>query len=165
MEWVAVVGTLGGAVVGAGTTMLVDSIRARRERSIRMEDSQRQIYVKFLTALTQTDNAMQALAIGQSTPLSRADVTAAFRSNQMVAALYELELVAPKVVCDDAWAVYRKLRNIREAIVTESLTVGAQGAGSAEWRGVHEPFLAALEQLRESMRRKLSASSEGPDHS
>ncbi|MFE3052563.1 hypothetical protein [Nocardia sp. NPDC059239] len=154
-EWLAVAGTLGGAIVGASSSVLVDSIRARRERSLRFEDTQRFTYVKFLTALTQTDNAMQALAIGRATPLSRADVTATFRSNQLVAALYELELVAPKTVGDAAGVVYKALKAIREALVTQSLTVGGQGTGSADWIAVHEPFLTALQELRDVMRREL----------
>ncbi|WP_156094704.1 hypothetical protein [Nocardia lijiangensis] len=156
LEWLAVVGTLGGAAVGASSTMFVDALRARRERSVRVEDTQRQTYVKCLMALTQTDNAMQALAIGR-TPLDRAEATAAFRSNQLVAAIYELELVAPQSVCDAAWLTYDKLRDIREALIAQSMTVGRADAGSPEWRAVHEPFLAALEQLREAMRRQLGS--------
>ncbi|WP_159843073.1 hypothetical protein [Nocardia sp. CY41] len=152
LEWVAVVGTLGGAVLGAGSTMLVETIRARRERSVRLEDTRRQAYVKYLTALTQTDNAMQALAIGRSSPLDRAEATAAFRSNHLVAAIYELELFAPKSVCDNAWLAYGRLKDIRETLITQSVTIERAGAGSPEWRAVHEPFLAALKQLRESMR-------------
>lgn len=52
LEWLAVAGTLGGALLGAGSTMMVESLRARRERSVRQEEIRRQVYVKTLTALT-----------------------------------------------------------------------------------------------------------------
>lgn len=148
----AVVGTLGGALLGAASTMMMETIRARRERTERTEDTRRQVYVKYLTALTQTDSAIQALAIEGPTPLNRTEVTAAFRSNHLVAVIYELELVAPQAVCDDAWSAYERLRDIREALIAHSVVVERAGAGSPEWRAVHEPFLAALKQLRASMR-------------
>ncbi|MEV0252378.1 hypothetical protein AB0H76_37720 [Nocardia sp. NPDC050712] len=155
MEWVAIVGTLGGAVVGAGTTLLTDLVRARRDKAVRTGDTQRQIYVKYLAAVVQTDNAMQALAIGQATPLGREDVTGAFRSQNLVAALLELELVAPEAVCGTAQAAYQKLRNIRETLATTSLTVGGPNGGSQEWHAVHEPFRQALHALKVAMRQEL----------
>ncbi|MFI9507920.1 hypothetical protein [Nocardia sp. NPDC052566] len=152
----AIVGTLSGAVVGAGATLLTDSIRARREKSQRFSDTQRQIYVKYLTAVVQTDTAVQALALRGPTPLSREDATAAFRSHALVAALHELELVASKAVREDGQAVYGKLRDIREALTTATMVVGRSPAGSAEWHAVHQPFLDALERLRNTMRRDLN---------
>ena len=151
-EWLAVAGTLGGALLGAGSTMMAEAFRARRARTERIEDTRRQVYVTCLSALTQTDNAMQALAIDHPTPLARGDITAAFRSHQLVAAIYELELVAPKAVCDSAWSAYERLRNIRELLITHSVVIGGTGGGSPEWQAVHEPFLVSLGQLRAGMR-------------
>lgn len=150
LEWLAVAGTLGGALLGAGSTMMVESLRARRERTVRQEEIRRQVYVKTLTALTQTDTAMQALAIEGPTPLGRAEATAAFRSHDLVATVYELELLAPKAVSEHAWEVYRRLRDIRETLIAQSVVVDR--AGSPEWQLVHEPFLAALDRLRAVMR-------------
>ncbi|MGI5217122.1 hypothetical protein [Nocardia sp. CA-290969] len=152
LEWLAVAGTLGGALVGAGSTMMVETLRARRERTGRLEETRRQVYVKTLTALTQTDTAMQALAIEGPTPLGRAEATAAFRSHDLVATIYELELVAPEVVSDDAWEVYRRLRDIREMLIAQQVVVDRAGAGSPEWQAVHNPFLVALDRLRAAMR-------------
>lgn len=152
LEWVAVIGTLGGAFLGAGSTMLVESLRARRERAARVEETRRQVYVRFLAALTQTDNALQALAIDRPTPLARAEATSAFRSHQLVAAMYELELIAPKAVCDHAGPAYQRLRDMREALIAQPVVVGPAGSGSPEWRAVHEPFLDALGRLSAAMR-------------
>lgn len=132
--------------------MLVESLRARRERAIRVGETRREVYVRFLAALTQTDNAIQALAIEGPTPLARSEATAAFRSHQLVAAMYELELIAPKVVCDHARPAYERLRDIRETLIAQAVVVGPAGAGSPEWRAVHEPFLKALAQLSAAMR-------------
>ncbi|MFI5718183.1 hypothetical protein [Nocardia sp. NPDC051750] len=160
LEWLAVAGTLGGALVGAGSTMMVETLRARRERRSRLEDTRRQVYVKTLTALTQTDTAMQALAIEGPTPLGRADATAAFRSHNLVAAVYELELIAPKAVSDDAWQVYRRLRDMRELLIAQPVVVDRAGSGSSEWQAVHDPFLAALDRLRAAMRDEPGALSQ-----
>ncbi|MEU8899983.1 hypothetical protein [Nocardia sp. NPDC048505] len=155
MEWLAIVGTLSGAVVGAGATLLADVIRARRDKALRSNDIQRQIYVKFLATVVQTDNAMQALALGGPTPLGREESIAAFRSHHLVAALLELELVAPPPVRDAAKQTYERLRDIREALASTALTVGGPDNGSAEWHAVHRPFRGALEQLKEAMRQEL----------
>lgn len=142
--------------------MMVETLRARRERTTRLEESRRQVYVKTLTALTQTDNAMQALAIEGRTPLGRAETTAAFRSHDLVAAIYELELIAPKPVSDEAWQVYRRLRDIRETLVAQHVVVDRAGSGSPEWQSVHMPFLAALDRLRAVMRDGSGADQSAP---
>ncbi|WP_433666480.1 hypothetical protein ACQP06_22615 [Nocardia sp. CA-136227] len=157
LEWLAVVGTLGGAVVGAATTLAIDTTRARREKSQRFGDTKREIYVKYLTTLVQTDTAMQALGLHEPTPLDREAVTAAFRSFSLVAVGYELDLVAARAVREDAAEAYRKLRDIREALIETSMTVGRRPAGSPEWHAVHEPFLRALDRLRQTMRHELNA--------
>ncbi|MEV6280931.1 hypothetical protein [Nocardia sp. NPDC051832] len=157
MEWLAIIGTLSGAVVGAGTTLLADVIRARRDKALRSNDIQRQIYVKFLTTVVQTDNAMQALAIGGPTPLGREESIAAFRSHHLVAALLELELVAPHEVRESAQHTYERLRDIRETLATTTLTVGGPNNGSPEWHAVHQPFRSALERLKTAMRQELGA--------
>ncbi|MFD6163030.1 hypothetical protein ACFWF7_43685 [Nocardia sp. NPDC060256] len=156
MEWVAVVGTLSGAAVGAGTTLLVDLIKARRDRSQRFQDAQRGVYAKYLEALVKTDIAVQALAMSQATPLSNADATAAFRSHQLVAARFELELVAPQEITDAAEVAYDALNAVRVTLTTTSVTVGHRGVGSPEWLAVHEPFRMALDSLRQAMRAGLN---------
>ncbi|MEV0466063.1 hypothetical protein [Nocardia tengchongensis] len=156
-EWLAVVGTLGGAVVGATTTLVIDATRARREKAQRFGDTRREIYVKYLTALVQTDTAMQALGLHGATPLEREAVTAAFRSYSLVAVGYEVDLVASRAVREDAADAYRKLREIREALIETQLTVGRAPAGSPEWHAVHAPFLRALDRLRHTMRHELNA--------
>ncbi|WP_280402440.1 hypothetical protein [Nocardia carnea] len=168
LEWLAVAGTLGGALLGAGSTMMVETLRARRERVGRLEETRRQVYVKTLTALTQTDTALQALAIEGPTPLGRAEATAAFRSHDLVATIYELELIAPEPVSDSAWEVYRRLRDIREMLIARPVVVERAGAGSPEWQAVHNPFLTALDGLRGAMRqapggrRRIVAADETP---
>ncbi|MGW4248619.1 hypothetical protein [Nocardia sp. NPDC004722] len=156
MEWVAVVGTLSGAAVGAGTTLLVDAIRARRERSQRFQDAQRGVYAKYLEALIKTDSAVQALAMSQLTPVASADATAAFRAHQLVAARFELELVAPREVSEAAEAAYDALNAMRLILTTTAVTVGNPGVGSPEWVAVHEPFRTTLDNLRSAMRTGLN---------
>jgi hypothetical protein len=147
MEWLTLVGTLSGGVLGVGSTLLVESARARRERGTRLEQAQRDAYLRFLTALTETEAAL--LALGR--PVSSADVTSAYRAHQILPAYYELLLAAPPAVCDAARGAYSGLRAIRDAIAATGLAAGP----SAEWQAVHVPYDAAVRDLRNVMRQSV----------
>ncbi|MGI5399332.1 hypothetical protein ACQEVG_07770 [Streptomyces sp. CA-135486] len=147
MEWLTLVGTLSGGVLGVGSTLLVEAARARRERGTRIEQVQRDAYLRFLTALTETETALLAL----SQPVSNADVVSTYRAHQILPTYYELLIAAPREVCDAARAAYRGLRAIRDAIATTGLAVGV----SAEWHAVHDPYDAAVRRLRSVMRESV----------
>ncbi|MEV0576311.1 hypothetical protein OG521_23075 [Streptomyces sp. NBC_01463] len=147
MEWLTLVGTLSGGVLGVGSTLLVESARARRERGTRLEQAQRETYLRFLTALTETEASL--LTVSQ--PASGADVIAAYRAHQILPAYYELLLAAPPAVCDAARGAYGGLRTIRDAIASTGLAAGS----SAEWQAVHIPYDSAVRELRNVMRQSV----------
>lgn len=161
MAWLALVGTLSGAILGAVTTLLADTIRAKRERRQRLDEARRQTYTDYLVALTETDAALQLLALSEETPVDRAAATAAFRSKAILSLRYQVGLVASPEVADAAETTYGKLRDIREALVTKTLDVGTRNsatAGSDGWQAVHTPYTDAVVNLRGAMQKEIRAS-------
>lgn len=143
------------------TTLLVDSIRARREKRQRSEDVRRQSYTDYLVALTETDAALQLVALGESTPVDRAAAVAAFRSKSILAHRYQVSLVASPAVAEAAETAYARLRDIREALATTALEVGTRSSsseGSTEWKAVHHPYSDAIGKLRQTMQQEVAGS-------
>lgn len=158
MEWLTLVGTLSGGILGVGSTLLVDRARAKRERGHKFEEVRRNAYTSYLVALTETDAAMQILALSQPTPIDRATVMSNFRSKSLLAHRYHAALVAPPTVTHAVENAYDKLRHVREALITETLTVGKWNWGtssSSEWLDVHQPYGQAVEDLRAAMREDI----------
>ncbi|MFC8517652.1 hypothetical protein [Streptomyces sp. NPDC057257] len=153
MEWLTLISTLSGGVLGVGSTLVVEAVRARRERGNHHVELQRTAYVRYLTALTETEAALQALALSRSTPIANAEVVAAFRSRHVMAARYELYLVAPSSVYSAAHEAYDRLRAMRVAIATTDVVVSDD---SADWQAIHVPYDDAFRQLRVAMRESLS---------
>jgi hypothetical protein len=150
MDWTVPLGTLVGAFVGVGSTLLVDVVRSRRDRIHQIVTVRRQVYAQYLEALTKTDGELQMLAVSQSTPVDELATRTAWRQYSLLALRYEVELVAPKSVTKTADAAYRTLRNMRDAINRTKLVVGTPG--SPEWEAVHLPYINAIDTLRSNMR-------------
>ncbi|WP_159050371.1 hypothetical protein [Streptomyces cellostaticus] len=150
--------TLIGALVGVGSTLLGESVRSRRDRGHQLHQLRRQLYARYLEALTNTDSELQLLAIRQPTPVDEADLRGVWRSHSLLALNYEITLVAPTPVATTADTAYRALRGMRNVIGTAEVNVSNPGVsegndpGSAEWQGVHRAYVDALAALRSAMR-------------
>ncbi|MFI5886465.1 hypothetical protein [Streptomyces sp. NPDC051554] len=153
MEWFTLISTLSGGVLGVGSTLVVEAVRARRERGRHQVELQRTACVRYLTALTETEAALQAIALSHSTPIANAEVVEAFRSRHVMAARYELFLVAPPSVYSAAHEAYDRLRAMRVAIATTNIVVGDD---SPDWQAIHIPYDDAFRRLRVVMRESLS---------
>ncbi|MFF8192493.1 hypothetical protein ACF05L_16880 [Streptomyces bobili] len=152
MGWLTLISTLAGGVLGVGSTLVVESVRTKRDQRLRHGELRRTAYVRYLTALTETETALQTLALSHPTPIASSDVVAAFRSTGVIAARYELFLVAPASVYDAAREAYNLLRAMRVAIATTNIVVGDD---SVEWQALHTPYDIALRKLRAAMRVSL----------
>jgi hypothetical protein len=139
-------------LVGVGSTLLGETVRARRDRGHQMYELRRQLYARYLEALTGTDSELQLLAVRQQTPVDEADLRATWSSHSLLALRYEIELVAPLPVATAADAAYRALRAMSNVIGTTEVTVAASHRGSAEWEEVHRPYSDAMDALRSAMR-------------
>ncbi|MGH3522021.1 MAG: hypothetical protein ACRDU4_04130 [Mycobacterium sp.] len=150
MDWTVPLSTLMGALVGVGSTLLVDIIRSRRDRIRQLVEVRRQVYAQFLEALTNTDGELQMLAASQPAPVDEVSIRTTWRKYSLLALRYEVELVAPESVAATANAAYKTLRDMRNAIGTAELSVGFPR--SPEWEAIHRPYINAIDALRSSMR-------------
>lgn len=153
VDWTTPVSTLIGALVGVGSTLLSETVRSKRDRGQQLHQLRRQLYARYLEALTSTDSELQLLAVRQQTPVDEADLRTAWRSYSLLTLNYEIALVAPTPVAATADTAYRALRAMRNVIGTTEVTVSTPGnSGSAEWRDVHRAYKDALAALRSAMR-------------
>ncbi|MDX3228314.1 hypothetical protein [Streptomyces sp. ME19-01-6] len=164
MDWITPVSTLIGTMVGVGSTLLGETVRAKRDRGHQRYELRRQLYARYLEALTNTDSELQLLAIRRQTPVDEADLRAAWRSHSLLSLNYEIALVAPPPVADAADTAYRSLRAMRNVLGAAEVTIGSPGApednapGTAEWRGVHRAYIDAMTALRSAMRADIGNS-------
>ncbi|MFD8385172.1 hypothetical protein ACFV2X_42765 [Streptomyces sp. NPDC059679] len=158
MDWTTPISTLLGAVVGVGSTLLGETVRSKRDRGHQQYELRRQLYARYLEALTNTDSELQLLAIREQTPLDEADLRAAWRNHSLLSLNYEIALVGPPPVADAADTAYRSLRSMRNVLGRAEVTLGNPGTsgdqdpGSAEWRDAHRAYIDAMAALRSAMR-------------
>jgi hypothetical protein len=151
MNWSAALSTLLGAVVGVGSALLVDRVRWGREHTRRWQQTRREAYVAYLTALHQANEAMRAVSLSEdAADASREAVArAAFRSAGTVQAREAVVLVAPEPVVQAADAAFQRLRSLRD-LIGQGHQLGSPG---------YEPALLAygdsLQALRDTIRQDL----------
>src|SRR3954470_2965142 len=116
-----------GGAIGVSSKILADMVRSRRERRRQLDNTRRELYSRYLEALTLTDAELQALTVSEETPVNEVKIREAWRGQSLLALRYEVELMAPETVSEAAAAAYRCLRAMRNAIRTTELTVSNAG--------------------------------------
>lgn len=103
-------GILIGGMIGAGSTVLADVARWRRQRSETDRATRREVYSRFLESLTSTDSELQLLAIENQTPVPEAVTREVWRRNSVLSLSYEVQLIAPGPVVHASINAYMRLR-------------------------------------------------------
>lgn len=159
VDWSVPVSTLVGAIVGVGSTMLADRSRWKQDRSRERDRLRRESYRNYLAAVIQAHEAMRAAANGTggngadgSPESKRAAITEAFRSADPYVHRFDLSLVAPTNVVTSAVAVFRRLRDIRDLLLSGAV------AESAEYRAVQRAYYDAIKEMSDAMRQDLGSS-------
>jgi hypothetical protein len=153
VDWSAVVSTLVGAIVGVGATMLADRARWKRDQGRERDQLRRESYGGYISAIIIAHEAMRAAAVGDGPPEGkRAAITEAFRSADPYVHRFELSLLAPADVVADAVTVFRRVRDIRD------LLISGIGAESAVYRAAQTAYYDAIKAMSDTMRRDLGSS-------
>lgn len=126
MDWLPIVSTALGGIIGWGSTFLADQVRwrhdiARREAESNRAEIQRKseirngIYVQYLAALSRLRNGLRETA--HDPELSRSERTNKLRTTFLESGAYELrfqvQIVAPESVMFASEAAYKSLRRLR----------------------------------------------------
>jgi hypothetical protein len=151
MEWGTLLATSLGAVIGVGSTLLTERIRAAGERSDRRETTRHQLYADYLTALARTADDLWALGHDTDRTDLRARAHGLWRGGDAYPLRYHLTITAPASIVTASDACFRTLRDFRD-----TTGAGAEG-GSAEFAEAQERYGQALVTLHNAMRSDLKA--------
>jgi hypothetical protein len=144
-----------GAVIGVGSTLITDFVRARRNADEKWTETKRLVYVRFLVAVTQAHSRIKVAALGEIDPAEkRKAVSAVFYDDPQKAEaksiLRELAITGPDYINRLANETYQCLRAIRDVLSRPSIT-----ADHPEYRAVSKPFWDSLGALQDAMRDDL----------
>ncbi|MFJ8359300.1 hypothetical protein [Streptomyces sp. NPDC093984] len=151
MDWMSLLSTLTGAVIGIAATLIADRNRWRREEARHALEVRREVYTEYVSALKAAGEEIRAVALGDHMSESARDaaVREAFRGTGLYTASERLWLVgAPHVVAAGNEA-FHSLRRLRDAYA-RGLAVGSDDGA---------PLIAqrrtAMARMRRLMREDL----------
>ena len=144
-----------GAVIGVGSTLITDLVRARRDTDEKWTETKRLVYVRFLLAVTQAHSRIKVAALGDLDPTERRKaVNVAFyddpRNAEAKSILRELAITAPDDINQLASETYQCLRAVRDVLSRPTMATD-----DPEYRAVSKPFWDSLGMLQAAMRDDL----------
>ncbi|WP_206305279.1 hypothetical protein [Actinacidiphila soli] len=151
MDWMPLLSTLTGAVIGITATLIADHNRWRREESRHALELRREVYTEFVSALKAAGEEIRAVALGDHMSESARDaaVREAFRGTGMYTASERLWLVGPPQVVAAGNEAFHSLRRIRDAYAR------GVAVGSAEDAPLIAERRTAMSRMRGLMREDL----------
>lgn len=159
MQWLTLVSTVVGALIGVGSTLIADRLRWSRDRSKAIHEARRQLYSDLLADLAATRDAVRAVGRGYhgaEVPRQQA-AEDAFRSANLYSRRYQVSISAPPEVVEAATAAFRSLRGLRDVVAS------GRDSGSEEYVTERERYDAALGVLIRRMRDDLGpVTGQGP---
>ncbi|MEV5879694.1 hypothetical protein AB0L75_36885 [Streptomyces sp. NPDC052101] len=151
MDWMPLLSTLAGAVIGITATLIADRNRWRREDARNALEIRREVYTEFVSALKAAGEEIRAIALGDHLSESARDeaVREAVRGTGIYTASERLWLVGPPQVVAAGNEAFHSLRALRDAY--------ARGAAvdSAEVAPLIARRRAAMARMRSLMRADL----------
>jgi hypothetical protein len=151
MQWITLLSTLLGALVGVGSTILVERTRFSRDRRYHREEIRREAYASFLTELSRAYESLWSLGWGEylmDQPRAAA-ARSILRDSGVYQARQRVVILAPQTVsaaCNDA---FDKLKAVRDAL-------GAGGElESPEFRSADNAYKASVRDLLQVIRSDL----------
>jgi hypothetical protein len=152
-QWIAVLGTALGAVIGIGSAFISDRARWRREQDRDRAGVRRELYASYIAALTETHESMRAVS-GRDGPAGagRAEaIRAVFHDGGLYQLRYQIGVIADQQVLDAAEAAFQQMRDIRDAFAA-----GAR-IGDEQYQSLRMDWGALLRTLQHAMREELGS--------
>jgi hypothetical protein len=151
MDWMPLLSTLAGAVIGIAATLIADRNRWHREEARHALEVRREAYTAYVSALKAAGEEIRAVALGDHPSDSARDaaVREAFRGTDVYTASERLWLVGPRQVVAAGNEAFHGVRAIRDAYVR------GVAVGSAEEAPLIAQRRAALARMRSLMREDL----------
>ncbi|MFW6721002.1 hypothetical protein ACHZ98_12710 [Streptomyces sp. MAR4 CNY-716] len=152
MDWIPLISTAFGAVIGVTATLLADHVRARSNRREEELTLRRQLYGAYLAALSLTRHNLRTAARSPDiAPADRARMALdAFQEAGVYQARYQVALVADERVAEAATCAFNALRNLRDLV-----EAGGGSHSDPRYRAAQDEWAAGFTALRQCMRRDL----------
>ena len=118
MQWLTLASTLLGALIGIGSTLIVDRMRWSREKSKARYETRRQLYSEFLADLSTTREIIRTVARGYHSaeiPRRQAAIEG-FRSANLYSRRHQLSITAPPAIVAAATETFDRLRTMRDVV-------------------------------------------------
>jgi hypothetical protein len=156
-EWATVVGTLGGAMTGAGGAWLLEKTRGKRETKARWDETRRVLYGRFLASLADVFNtgtlaivrlnrrAQQGEAPDRVNTIERTHQLLADAAAQAAA----IALVGTGGISERAWGVVQCSQSLLNLAIDHHTTE------SEEWKTSHSNYRAARDEFVQAARDEL----------
>lgn len=153
VDWGTLTGTVLGAVLGVGTTLLGERSRWHRENTSRERAAKQQLYGEYLAALSLTRHRLRDLkrsvGIAREERIKQAgEILGSANAFQL---LYQMHLMAPESLSDKAEIAFLRLRHLRDRFDEPDVST------DPEWSASQGALGEALETLRRAMRADLSS--------
>lgn len=152
-QWIAVLGTALGAVIGIGSALINDRVRWRREQDRDRLGVRRELYSSYIAALTEIHESMRAVSGRDGlTPAGRRDaIRAVFHDGGLYQLRYQIGVIADQHVLDAAETAFLHMRDIRD-------TFAAGGRISdPQYQEQRTAWGAVLRTLQHAMRDELGS--------
>lgn len=151
MDWMPLLSTLAGAVIGISATLIGDRNRWRREEARHALEVRREVYTEFVSALKAAGEEIRAVALGDHMSDSARDsaVRETFRRTGIYTASERLWLVGPPQVVAAGNEAFHSWRAMRDAYAR------GVAVGSAEEAPLIAQRRTAMAQMRRLMREDL----------
>jgi hypothetical protein len=152
-QWIAVLGTALGAVIGIGAAFINDRVRWRREQDRDRLGVRRELYSSYIAALTEIHESMRAVSGRDGlTSVERRDaIRAVFHDGGLYQLRYQIGVLADQQVLDASEAAFQQMRDIRD-------TFAAGGRISdPQYQKQRTAWGAVLRTLQHAMRDELGS--------
>ena len=151
MDWMPLLSTLTGAVIGIAATLSADRNRWRREEARHVLEVRREVYTEYVSALKAAGEEIRAVALGdhRSEAARDAAVREAVRGTGIYTASERLWLVGPSQVVQAGNEAFHCLRALRDAYAR------GVAVGSADDQPLIQRRREAMAKMRRLMREDL----------
>ena len=152
-QWIAVLGTALGAVIGIGSALINDRVRWRREQDRDRLGVRRELYSSYIAALTEIHESMRAISgrDGLTSAERRDAIRAVFHDGGLYQLRYQIGVIADQQVLDAAETAFQHMRDIRD-------TFAAGGRISdPQYQERRTAWGAVLRTLQHAMREELGS--------
>ncbi|MFI8310241.1 MULTISPECIES: hypothetical protein [Streptomyces] len=150
MTWLPLLGTLVGAAIALGSSLLVERRRERKEERVERRKAKQEMYARYLAVHAEARAQLRVLSLAAELTDEERGYRAFTAYAGCFASRYELEVLAPRPVLTAARDFDRRARELRDLVI--------EGTHVAPRAGGHmQEYLDAMKGVHAAMRGDLGA--------